>query len=154
MSDDSDLGPSRRQDLIGGLLSVALGLYVIAEASQYPMGSLLRMGPGFFPCVVATIIVLLGLALIVASFRARPESGGHEVRIRSVLAIGPGIVLFALLLERVGLIPATMTLVLVSSLAEPHWRPRRAAVLALAMTTFIYVLFILVLRMPIPALKW
>jgi hypothetical protein len=154
MSDDSDLGPSARQDLIGGLLSVALGLYVLAEASQFPMGSLQRMGPGFFPCVVATIIVLLGLALIAASFRARPKSGGGEVRLRSVFAIGLGIVLFALLLERVGLIPATLTLVMVSSLAESRWQPRRAAVLALAMTTFIYVLFILVLHVPISALKW
>jgi Tripartite tricarboxylate transporter TctB family len=63
-------------------------------------------------------------------------------------------VLFALMLERVGLIPATLTLVMVSSLAESRWQPRRAAVLALAMTTFIYVLFILVLHVPISALKW
>jgi hypothetical protein len=97
---------------------------------------------------------LLGLALIAASFRARPKSGGGEVRLRSVFAIGLGIVLFALLLERVGLIPATLTLVMVSSLAESRWQPRRAAVLALAMTTFIYVLFILVLHVPISALKW
>jgi hypothetical protein len=154
MRDDSDLGPSTRQDLIGGLLAVALGLYVLAEASQYPMGSMLRMGPGFFPCVVAAIIVLLGLVLIAASFRPRPNSGGVEIRLRSMLTIGLAIVLFALLLERFGLIPATIALVVVSSLAEPRWRPRRAAILALAMTTFIYVLFILVLRIPIAALKW
>jgi hypothetical protein len=154
MRDSSEFGPSPRQDLIGGLLAVALGLYVLAESFQYPMGSMLRMGPGFFPCVVATIIVLLGLALTASSFRARPKTGGGEIRLRSVFAIGFGIVLFALLLERVGLIPATLTLVMVSSLAEPRWRPRRAAMLALAMTTFIYVLFILVLHVPITALKW
>lgn len=148
------LGPSARQDLIGGVLSVAFGLFVLTESFEYPMGSLLRMGPGFFPSVVASCVILLGLALIVSSFRARQKAGGGEIHLRAVFAIGFGIVLFALLLERTGLIPATLTLVMVSSLAEPQWRPRRVAILAVAITTFVYVLFILTLHTPISALKW
>jgi hypothetical protein len=154
MSDESDVGPSARQDLIGGLLSFGLGLYVLVESLQYPMGSLLRMGPGYFPCVLAVIIVLLGLALMASAFRARPKVSGGEIRLRSVFAIGLGIALFAALLERFGLIPATLTLVVVSSLAEPIWRPRRTVILALSMTTFVYLLFIVVLGMSIPSLKW
>jgi Tripartite tricarboxylate transporter TctB family len=153
MSDTSKLGPSVRQDLIGGVLSVALGVFALYMASSYPMGSLLRMGPGLFPCTVAVLIVMLGLALIGAAFRSRSEAAGVNIQLRSVLAIGLGIVLFALLLERAGLIPATLTLVLVSSLAEPRWRPGRAVALAFAMTALVYVIFIVVLQIPVAAVS-
>jgi hypothetical protein len=67
--------------------------------------------------------------------------------------IGLGIVIFALLLERAGLVPATLALVLVSSVADPQWRPRRAAILAAAMTALVYVIFVVLLRTAVPAVN-
>ena len=113
---DEDSGTSLPQDLLGGLLAVAFGLFAFVTASSYPMGSLLRMGPGFFPCTIAALIMLLGLALIGSGFRSRTNV---DIRLRSVLMIGLGIVIFALLLERAGLVPATLALVLVSSAGRP-----------------------------------
>ena len=153
MSDNAKSSPSAWQNLIGGFLAVALGLFALIMASSYPMGSLLRMGPGFFPCIIASLIVLLGFALMVSGFRMQPQLSSVTVQWRSVLAIGSGILLFALLLERVGLIPATLVLVLVSSLAEPRWRPARAATLALAMTALVYVIFIKILQIPLEAVR-
>lgn len=149
MSDSADQGPSARQDLIGGLVAVAFGLFAGYTASAYPMGSLLRMGPGFFPVGLAGLIVLLGLVLIVAAFRPRPQGQRIDVRLRPLLMIGLGVSLFALLLERAGLLPATLVLVLVSSLAESPWRPKRAVILAIAMTALVYLVFITALQMPI-----
>lgn len=70
MAPDSNAAPSAAQNLIGGLLTVALGVFVLAMAWHYPMGSLLRMGPGFFPSVIAVLIVLLGLALTASALHA------------------------------------------------------------------------------------
>jgi hypothetical protein len=155
MAGAPDQPPSARQDLIGGILAVALGIFAIAEAAYYPMGSLLRMGPGFFPCLIAAIIVALGIVLIVNAVRPRAahDGEGADVRLRPVLWIGVGIALFALLLERIGLVPATAVLVVVSSLAEPRWRFRRVAAVAVGMTVLVYVVFIVVLQIPIPAVR-
>jgi uncharacterized membrane protein HdeD (DUF308 family) len=153
MNDASKSEPTALQDLIGGVLSIALGLFALMTASSYPLGSLLRMGPGFFPSTIAVLIILLGLALIGAALRSRPNRSSINIRFRSILTIGLGIVLFALLLERAGLIPATLALVLVSSLAEPRWRLRRAVLLALAMTALVYVIFIIVLQIPVAAVN-
>lgn len=153
MNEADDIGPSARQDLVGGLLSVALGAFALFEASRYPMGSLLRMGPGFFPSGVAILIILLGLVLIAASFRSRRSARPIEVRLRPVATIAGAILLFALLLERVGVVPATLVLVFVSSLAEPQWRPLRAGVLALAIGALVYLIFIVVLQIPLPAVN-
>lgn len=147
---DENSGTPLRQDLVGGVLAVVFGLFAFVTASSYPMGSLLRMGPGFFPCTISALIVLLGLALIGSGFRSRANV---DIRLRSVLMIGLGIVIFALLLERVGLVPATLALVLLSSVADPEWRPRRAAILAAAMTALVYLIFVVLLRTPIPAVN-
>ncbi len=152
MSDNAQ-PPSAQQNLIAGALSVAFGAFILAAASHYPMGTLLRMGPGFFPCIIAALIVLLGLGLFVSGLRMRRDAAALKVQCRSVLAIGAGVILFALLLERIGLVPATLLLVLVSSLADPAWRPRRVAVLAVIVTTLVYLLFIAVLQIPVPAVN-
>lgn len=153
MSDHSKPAPSAQQNLIGGALSVAFGAFVLAIALHYPMGSLLRMGPGFFPCIIAVLIVLLGLALFISGLRARPGSAPIEIQWRSVLAIASGVTLFAVSLERIGLVPATLALVLISSLAEPAWRAHRAAVLAVVVTVLVYLLFVTVLQIPVAAVS-
>ena len=154
MSGASTPGPSATNDFIGGLLAVALGLSAFAEASQYPIGSLLRMGPGFFPCLIGILIAALGVFLLAGAWRPRPHSLPLEVRFRSVFALGGGILLFALLLERAGVLPAAATLVLVSSLAERRWRPWRAVLLALVLSAFVYVIFVVLLQIPVAAVKF
>ncbi len=153
MSEAAPSRPTFVQDLVGGILAVAFGAFALFEASDYPMGSLLRMGPGFFPCAVAALIVLLGLLLIGAAFRSRPTAADFGFRLRPVAAISAGITIFALLLERAGLVPATLALVLVSSLAEPRWRPLRAGILAVAVTVLVYIVFIVVLQIPVAAVS-
>jgi hypothetical protein len=111
------------------------------------------MGPGFFPCVIAVLIMLLGSALIVGGLRQHSCASSVRVQWRSILAIGSGIAFFALSLERTGLVPATLGLVLLSSLAEPRWRPRRVVVLAVAATALVYLLFVTVLQIPVRAVS-
>ena len=123
MAPDANAAPSAAQNLIGGLLTIALGVFVLAMAWHYPMGSLLRMGPGFFPSVIAVLIVLLGLALTASALRAHWGPASIRIQWRSVLAVAAGVILFAVSLERAGLVPATLLLVLVSSLAEPRSPP-------------------------------
>jgi Tripartite tricarboxylate transporter TctB family len=153
MSDTAKSAPSAQQNLIGGALSIAFGIFVLAIASRYPMGSLLRMGPGFFPCIIASLILLLGIALFISGLRVRLDAAPVKIQWRSVLAIASGVILFAVSLERIGLVPATLALVLVSSLAEPGWKLGRAAILAVVVTALVYLLFVAVLQIPVAAVS-
>jgi hypothetical protein len=153
MNENERSEPSARQTLIGGCLAVVLGVAALAIASRYPLGSLLRMGPGLFPCLVAALIAALGLVLIIRALVSPSTAPSATIAWRSLLAIGLGIALFALLLERAGLVPATLALVLASSLAQPQWRPRRAAVLAVAVTALVYLLFVVALQIPVAAVN-
>jgi hypothetical protein len=99
------------------------------------------------------LIVLLGLALIAAGLRARSGAASVRIQWRAILAISLGVILFALSLERAWLVPATLLLVLVSSLADPQWRPRRVAILAAVVTALVYLLFVTVLQIPVAAVS-
>ena len=50
------------KDFWSGLMFMAFGLGVIAIARHYPFGTTIRMGAGFFPMVLASLLAVFGLA--------------------------------------------------------------------------------------------
>lgn len=146
--------PSARQDVIGGVLALAFGAFMLDKALDYPLGSMLRMGPGFFPAVLSGLIIILGAALALHGFRRRPSAPAAEIRLRPLVTISTAVVLFSLMIERFGIAPATMALVLVSSLAGARLRPWRILIMVVATTAAIYVIFIVILQLPLPVARW
>ena len=61
---------SLSSDFLSGLLFVIFGsgFVSLSLSSNYEFGSAVNMGPGFFPIVLGTGVVLVGLALIVKAF--------------------------------------------------------------------------------------
>ena len=50
---------------VGAALLLGLfGLYVIVQGSGYEMGSLRRMGPGFFPVMIGSVLLLFAVLLV------------------------------------------------------------------------------------------
>jgi hypothetical protein len=122
-------------------------------ALGYPVGTLLRMGPGYFPAVIGLLMIGFGVILLVQAFRPEPAAA-EPFLLRPVLMIPIGVALFALLLERFGLGPAIFALVIASLLSEPVFRPARAAMVAAGTSALIYGVFVLVLRLPFAFLTW
>lgn len=147
--------PSARQDFIGGVLAFAFGAFMLVNALDYPLGSMLRMGPGFFPAALSALIMILGAALALHALRPRPAApAAVPMRLRPLVTISIAVALFALTIERFGVVPATMALVLVSSLAGARLRPWRALIVAAATTAAIYIIFIVILQMPFVVARW
>ena len=138
------------RNLIAALLTILVGAFAVLDALNYPRGTLLRMGPGYFPTVLGTLLIGFGAILLLQAFRPAPVAPAMAERfvLRPVLMIPIGVTLFALLLERFGLGPAIFALVIASSLSEPVFRPVRALAVAAGTSALIYVVFVLVLRLP------
>jgi len=142
-----------RHDLWGGGILAAVGLAVaVYSLGHYDFGSLRRMGPGFFPTVLGGVLAVLGVMVAVPAARrageARPLSAPEFA---TVIA---AIVLFGLLLDRLGIIVTTALTVLVATIPAPRsgigWRLLLAAVL----TALTWAVFGLGLDMPLPAWPW
>ncbi|WP_118137844.1 tripartite tricarboxylate transporter TctB family protein [Oceanicella sp. SM1341] len=128
----------------------AFGLAVIALATDYPLGGLRRPGPGFFPILTGTVLVALALGVLaeVRGLATRPV-----FRLRPFLAVSLGIAGFALTVERAGLVPATIILVLVSGLGEERTSLLSLAGVALFLSVLGVLLFIEGLGMPLSAIR-
>lgn len=141
------------RDLIAGLLLTGFGLFVALYAGgQYTVGTAARMGPGFFPMVLGWVLVGLGLLIALFSFRKTL----HQLRppsfaLRPLGAVFGSILVFSLVVESLGLIPATLALTAVAVFAERPVRFGRSVLLAIGLAVLSWAIFSFALQMTLPA---
>ena len=56
------------RNLLKGLLLIAIALAFGLQALRYPIGQFARAGPGLFPLLVSSLLLLLGATIVVRSF--------------------------------------------------------------------------------------
>jgi hypothetical protein len=139
-------------NLIGALLVVGGGLALVAGAATYPIGTLQRMGPGYFPMLTGFILAGIGVGLVAESRSA--TSTLPRVPIRPILAVFAGLLWFALTIERFGLAPSILGLVVLTSLAQDRPKPIMIAATALFLIAFSIGVFVYALSIPIAAVKF
>ena len=62
------------RDYYGGALMMAIGIGAMVQGRHYSIGTLSRMGPGYFPVALGAILTLVGLAIIATARFTKPES--------------------------------------------------------------------------------
>jgi hypothetical protein len=125
------------RDVIGGAALVLLGIGAMVIASSYPFGTARRMGPGYFPMVLGGILCALGAAVIVKGFMPRLWDQGvpRPPSLRAIAWVSAGVIAFVLTGDRLGFIPATVLLIVISALADRGNSLRTVLLLALAVAT-------------------
>ena len=104
---------------VAGLLFLSVGVGAIGIASGYRVGSALHMGPGYFPVVLGVLLVLVGAASVVRALSVT-VMGGERVAWRPVLVIGAAVAVFALAIDRIGLVPTVFVSAVLASMAGPR----------------------------------
>ncbi len=142
-------------NLFAALAIISFGGYIVWEGSSYGFGSLQRMGPGFFPIVIGFFLVAIGIVLGLEAAARRGAKGAKiDVPLRSMLTIVAGLAAFALLVRWLGLVPATISLVVLSLLAERKRSWRLIVGLSLALSAIGYFVFGLAFRMSLDPFWW
>jgi len=137
------------KDFLAGLLFLILGGFAVAVASNYPMGSTMRMGPGYFPTALGVILCLFGAYLVVRGIR----TGGKMERgwaWRPLAFITLSIVLFGFLLDRAGMVPALVAMFFVAAAAGREFRFKEVLLLTVVMGAFAAAVFLYGLKLPYP----
>ena len=143
----------RTTDLLTGLLFLTLGGFVLVYGARYPIGSAVRMGPGYFPRIISSGLVLLGLVLVVRSLLRGGEII-EGIALRPLVLVLLGTFAFGLLIERAGFWLASVVLVFASRLVERELRLVETAGLALVLTALITVIFRYGLGLPMQLLPF
>jgi len=139
-------------DVIGGLITVTLGLVASYISLGYPMGSTAAIGPGVFPLILGLLLIGLGLGIVLGA-RGR-EGDAPPFNLRAVVCMLAGMVAFALLIGTAGLVPAIVGCVFFSRLAEPQFRLVPVLVLGLALSLLCWAVFAFALGLPLRILGW
>jgi hypothetical protein len=136
------------KNLAASALFLLIGGWFVYQALQMDLGTPLRMGPGFFPLVLACLLLVLGLAIGISAI-GQPDDRVTFAGPRAILFIlGPPI-LFGLTIRGFGFIPSVAMVVLATSFASRRMPIWLAAVLTVAITAFCYLVFLRGLGLPI-----
>ena len=135
------------RDVYGGLIFVVFGVAAAAIARDYPMGSAMRMGPGYFPFLLGCLLALLGLAIMVRGLlRTGLPLDATFWRPTALVLVAIGA--FAATVEALGLAVATALLVGIGAAASPESRPAETVWLVAGLVAFALGVFVYALKLP------
>ena len=143
-------------DLAAGLVAVGLGIYLAVGSFTIQLGSGYdRIGPRFFPYLVAAGLILSGSWLALAAWRRR--STGHDEGAGARTDWSPlgwlslGLLLSLVLYEIAGFVLSSSVLFWMAARSFQSERPIRDAVVALVLSTLVYFTFTKGLGLVLPA---
>jgi len=135
------------RDFLAGLLFILIGALAVVIARDYPMGSAMRMGPGYFPTILGGILCLFGVYVMLRGIRSGAKVKG-EWGWRPLAFITLSIVLFGFLMDRLGMIPALVVVFFAAALAGPEFRFKEVLLLTVLMSVFAVGVFVYGLKLP------
>ena len=139
------------KEFLSGVHFIGIGALGIFLAQDYPMGTALRMGPGYFPIVLSGILILMGIYCLVQGL-LKPERMPHNWSLRALIILPIAMALFGILMEHAGFIPALIVLVFISAAAGREFKFLEVLLMAVGLTAGSWALFIWGLGLPYPLL--
>ena len=137
------------KDLWSGLLLIAIGAAAVFIARDYAFGTALRMGPGFFPIVLGGILILFGVYMLANGLREGEKIEGSW-SLRALVILPLSLVLFGVLMERAGFVPAMLVLIFGSATASTEFRVVEALLFSVGLTALSVAVFVWALGLPYP----
>jgi Tripartite tricarboxylate transporter TctB family len=130
------------KDFWAGLVLIVTGAMAVLFARDYPFGTMVRMGAGYFPTVLGGLLVLFGAHILVKGLRSvKKIEAGWSLRAMIVLPLS--LALFGFLMDRAGLVPALAALTVGSAAAGKEFTlveiiPLTALLIAFSVAVFVW----------------
>jgi len=138
------------QDFWCGLLLVAIAAFFLLAGRDLAIGTSLRMGPGYAPHLLAGFVGAAGIGLCARGLFAAEGTRLQAMSLRPLVFVLGAVAMFALLLERLGLVLTTFVVVAVASAALAGRRIGETLALAAAVAAICAVVFVYGLKLIIP----
>lgn len=140
------------KDFLAGLLLLGVGALAFFVALDYPFGSSLRMGPGYFPRVLAGILMAFGAFVLIRGLMT-----GERVKgiwgWKPLAWISLSLIAFGFTMDKLGFIPALLALFLIAAMAGRDFKPLQVAAMTAVMGTFAVLVFVYLLGLPYPLIQ-
>jgi putative tricarboxylic transport membrane protein len=141
------------RNVVAGLMFMAIALAGLWISRNYPVGTAVRMGTGYMPRLLLWLLFLLGGAVLLVGLREsnKPrQSVSSWERLRPIVFITASIVIFALCIERLGLVISTLLLIFVGGMAHRELRLVEILLTSVVLVVLSLAVFIVGLDLTIP----
>lgn len=143
-----------------GVLFIALGGLAAYTSLEYDLGTLRRMGPGFFPLLISILLLGCGIGLCLFNLRAALAGRGVSLTpaamingLRGMAVVFACIIAFALLINRVGLAPTALVCAVIAyfgslGLMAKGGTVKEGLIVAVCLSAFVVGVFIYGIGLP------
>ena len=146
----------KKADIIGGLIGILIGLYAIWEGAKMPEDVVMKIGPSFFPNILATLLILFSVILIINALCGRSKGEVVPLKLsdkgvqRGLITLVAAI-LFCVALDPIGFIPTAIVFLVFMMRVMGNRKPLQIAIVPPLVTLSIWLIFEKVLNLSMPA---
>jgi hypothetical protein len=140
------------RDFWAGVVYITLGVVGMWIARDYPFGSALRMGPGYFPTVLGGIMIAFGIMVLLMGIKNNEKMKGTW-SLRALIVLPLATAVFGFVMEEWGFIPAMVLLVPMSAASGNEFKWGEIILLTIGLTIICTGVFIYGLGLPYPLVK-
>jgi hypothetical protein len=147
------------KDLINGIATIAIGLFVFFYSMTYSKGGLsVAENPAIYPQMLAGIAVMLGAVLLLRTGKNRKAAVSADGDAKKemvpegrprVLKIAAALICFVVGIRFIGFIVPSLIFCFVTPLILGTSK-KTAAIVSASLTVVIYILFFIFFKVPIP----
>jgi hypothetical protein len=144
-----------KKDLYAGLMFIALGAFFALWATNYPMGSSVRMGPAYFPTILGWLTAGLGAIIFIRGLTI-PDADPNPVKLQPLLLINGSAVVFGLLVDplKVGFVGAVVVSVIICAWGGYEFKWKEAIIEAVVLIIVCWAAFVWGLGLPFRMWPW
>ena len=144
-----------QEDFWAGLMFIGFGLLAVVVARDYPFGSTMRMGPGYFPTVLGGLMIVMGAIISIRSTWVTGE-GIRRFGWRGLFFLSLAFATYGFLIDTmdVGFVISIAAVVILSTLASREFNWVESLWLAALLVLGTVAVFIWGLDMPYPLFWW
>ncbi len=140
------------KDFWSGLLFIVIGLGFAWGATNYSFGSSARPGPAYFPFGLGFLLALLGLMVLIKALKVDTKDGDKigPWPFKPGIWILGAVIVFGLLLPRLGMGVTLPLLIAISSVGGGEFRWKEVVANCVVLTVGSWLIFIKGLGLTIP----
>lgn len=136
------------KDVLAGLLFIVLALVFGWQAQLLPMGSSVRMGPGYFPMVLSGLMLFLGIVVLIGGLRSQADAP-TGIAWRGLILLTLASLSFGFFMRPLGFLPTLALTVFICTLGSQKFRLTTGLAITAVMVVFSWAVFIWGLGLPI-----
>ncbi|MCZ7453616.1 MULTISPECIES: tripartite tricarboxylate transporter TctB family protein [Rhizobium/Agrobacterium group] len=123
-----------------GAIFIGFGAFFALQSFGLEIGTAFRMGPGYFPLVLAIVLILLGSVIFFRATRVQGDVIG-AIAWRGIFFILPAPIFFGFTVRGLGFVPALFFSALIAAFASHKMSPLMAVIISAAITVFSVAVF-------------